>query len=287
MVTHKKKGNFRYPPRTSTELQKTSPIRKNSQIPLMNFQILSLRTFLVVSCPLYPPLQNYAVLGLSKTTPFWACPKRRRFGQNGVVLQILGFFLKKIYEKKGKFKKKKGKKKGEIGVAGATPCPKNGVAGPPHFWPRGGRTTPYRPYGGGRSHPRPLGVVRPPRKAKKKRKKKKEKNGFGILEVAGPPPRAWGWLRTPPTGRRGWPKPPPRAWGWSGHPQNPKPIFFVFFFGLSGWPDHPQRPGVASATPIRPVWGGRPPLGQKWGGPATPFFGQGVAPSFFFFFFLI
>jgi hypothetical protein len=49
---------------------------------------------------------------------------------------------------------------------------------------------------------------------------------------------------------------------------------------------------VASATPIRPVWGGRPPLGQKWGGRTTPFFGEGVAPatlisspSFFFFFF--
>jgi hypothetical protein len=44
---------------------------------------------------------------------------------------------------------------------------------------------------------------------------------------------------------------------------------------------------------MRPVWGGRPPLGQKWGGLTTPFFGQGVAPAtpisppFFFFNFLI
>jgi hypothetical protein len=64
--------------------------------------------------------------------------------------------------------------------------------------------------------------------------------------------------------------------------------FFFFFFSLSRWPDHPQRPGVASATPILPV---RPPLGQKWGGPATPFLGKGWlqpprnSPLFFFFFF--
>jgi hypothetical protein len=148
-----------------------------------------------------------------------------------------------------KNKKKKKKKKGEIGVAGATP---------------------YRLYGGGRSHPRPLGVVRPPRKAKKK-KKKNEKNGFGILGVAGPPPRAWGWLRTPPTGRRGWPKPPLALgpWGWSGHP---------------------ERPGVASATPIRPVWGGRHPLAKNGVVRPPHFLGKGwLQPPrfllFFFFFF--
>jgi hypothetical protein len=44
---------------------------------------------------------------------------------------------------------------------------------------------------------------------------------------------------------------------------------------------------VALATPIRPVWGWLPPLGQKWGGPATPFFGQGVAPATPIFFFLL
>jgi hypothetical protein len=114
-------------------------------------------------------------------------PKLRRFGQNGVVLQILGFFF--FNEKKKEIKKKKG----EIGVAPATP---------------------YRPYGGGRSHPRPLGVVRPPRKAKKKKKKRK-KMGLGF-------------------------------WGWPDHPQGP-----------GGGFGHPLRP--ASATPIRPVWGGQPP----------------------------
>jgi hypothetical protein len=40
----------------------------------------------------------------------------------------------------------------------------------------------------------------PKGKKKKKKKKKEEKNGFGILGVAGPPPRAWGWLQTPPRG---------------------------------------------------------------------------------------
>jgi hypothetical protein len=35
---------------------------------------------------------------------FWACPKRRRFGQNGIVLQILGFFF---YERKKEIKNNK------------------------------------------------------------------------------------------------------------------------------------------------------------------------------------
>jgi hypothetical protein len=92
-------------------------------------------------------------------------------------------------------------------------------------------------------------------------------------------------LWPPPTTGRWCPKPPPGPRGWFGHTQRPKPIFpFFFFFGLSGWPDHPQRPGVAS------VWGWpKPPLGQKWGGPATPFLGrEWLQPPrfpFFFFFF--
>jgi hypothetical protein len=57
--------------------------------------------------------------------PFWACPKRCRFGQNGVVLQILGFFF---FLKKKEIKKKKK----EIGVA-ATPFPKMGWPDHPIF----------------------------------------------------------------------------------------------------------------------------------------------------------
>jgi hypothetical protein len=56
--------------------------------------------------------------------------------------------------------------------------------------------------------------------------------------------------------------PPPKAWGGFGHPHTA---------GM-GWP--------------------KPPLGQKWGGPATPFLGRGwLQPPrftlFFFFFFSI
>jgi hypothetical protein len=55
--------------------------------------------------------------------------------------------------------------------------------------------------------------------------------------------------------------------------------FFFFFgpFGVAGPPPkawggfgHPHTAGMGWA---------KPPLGQKWGGPATPFFGQGVAPA--------
>jgi hypothetical protein len=122
-------------------------------------------------------------------------------------------------------------------VARATPCPKNGVTGPPHFWPRGGRPPYTGRMGVAEATPRPLVVVRPPRKAKKK-KKKNEKMGLGFW-VAEATPRPLGVVR-----------PLPKF-------QTHFFIFFFFFGGLSGWPDHPQRPRVASATPIRPVWGGR------------------------------
>jgi hypothetical protein len=70
------RGNFTFPTELPPIYKK--PPRKNSQIPPLNFQILSLRTLLVVNCLNYPSLQNYAVLGLPKTTSF--CPKRRSFG---------------------------------------------------------------------------------------------------------------------------------------------------------------------------------------------------------------
>jgi hypothetical protein len=182
-------------------------------------------------------------------------------------------------------------------VVGATPFPKVGWSDHPIFGQGVASATPYRPYGGGRSYPRPLGVVRPPQKAQKK-KKKKGKNGFWPLGVAGPPPRAWRWPKPPPTAGRGCPKPPPGPRGWSGHPQRPKPIFplfsFFFFLGLLGWPDHPQRPGVASATPIRPVWGGRSHPLAKNGVVRPPHFWEGGGSnhpdslfSFIFLFFII
>jgi hypothetical protein len=52
--------------------------------------------------------------------------------------------------------------------------------------------------------------------------------------VAGPPPKAWGWLRPPHTGRMGWPKPPLGQKG--GGPATP-------FLGK----------GVAPATPDFPL----------------------------------
>jgi hypothetical protein len=134
------------------------------------------------------------------------------------------------------------------------------------------------------------------------KKKKKEKNGFGILGVAGPPPRAWGWLRPPPTTGRWCPKPPPTTsrWcpkpppgprGWSGHPQNPKPFFFFFLAfrggrttpkGL-GWLRPPPygRYGVAD-HPLAKNGVVRPPhfLGKGWLQPPR------FLPLFCFFIFL-
>jgi hypothetical protein len=112
----------------------------------------------------------------SKTTPFWARPKRRRFGQNGVVLHFRFFFFfffflkkKKEIEKK---KKKKKKKEEEIGVAGATPFPKVGWPDHPIFGQGGGSNHPQRSVWGGRSHPQALGGGPATPKGKKKKKKK-------------------------------------------------------------------------------------------------------------------
>jgi hypothetical protein len=185
-------------------------------------------------------------------------------------------------------------------VAGATPFPKVGWPDHPIFGQGVASATPYRPYGGGRSHPRPLGVVRPPQKAqkKKKKKKKKEKMGFGL----------WGWPDHPlghGGGRSHHLRPAggvrshPQALGGGPATQRPKPIppppLFFFFWAFWGGRTTPKglgwlRPppygwyGVAKATP----W---PKMG--WSG--HPTFGKGVAPAtpillfffllFFFFFF--
>jgi hypothetical protein len=140
-------------------------------------------------------------------------------------LQILGFFF---FEKKKELKKKKRRRRrrrrGDRGVAGATPCQEMGWPDHPIFgqgvtepavwgWPK-----PPQAFGGGPATPKG-----------QKKKKKKRKNGFEILGVAGPPPRAWGWLRPTP-----WPK-----MGWSGHPISGQgvapatlrfPLLFFFFF---------------------------------------------------------
>jgi hypothetical protein len=117
-------------------------------------------------------------------------------------------------------------------VAGATPCPKNGVVRPPHFWPRGGWPPPYRPYGGGRSHPQAFGGGLATLKGQKK-KKKKEK-WFWDFGGDHPIPTVWGWL-----------KPPPKS-------QTHFSLFFFFFFFFFLMAFRGGR-----TTLIRLVWGGR------------------------------
>jgi hypothetical protein len=169
------------------------------------------------------------------------------------------------------------------------PCPKNGVAGPRHFWPRGGWPLHTGCMGVAEATPRPLGVVRPPRKAKKK--KKRSSNGFRILGVAGPPPRAWGWLRPAPIGYRGWLKPRP---GPKGGPATPKGQTHSSFFW---WPFRVVGPPLRAWGWLRP-WGGRshplaknavvrPPhfLGKGWFQPPRFPFCVFFVFLFFFFFF--
>jgi hypothetical protein len=110
------------------------------------------------------------------------------------------------------------------GVAGATPYGRSG-GGRTTPWPRGWSGHPQKPkkkktkygfwpFGGGRTTPLAMRVVRPP------------------------PNRLWGWLQ-PPLGQK---------WGGRSHPPWPShpPISFpLFFFGLLGvagpppWPSHP------------------------------------------------
>jgi hypothetical protein len=174
-----------------------------------------------------------------------------------------------LFENKKEIKKEKRKKKGEIGVAGATPCPKNGMAGPPHFWPRGGRPPHTGCMGVAEATLGLWGWSGHPERPKKKK-------GKWVLAFGG----GFGHHLPVLGGGRSHPQ---VLGGGPTTPKIPNPFFHFFFWGLLGWSDYPQRPGVALATPIQSVWGGRPPLGQKWGGPATP-----ISPFFFFssFFFI-
>jgi hypothetical protein len=163
------------------------------------------------------------------TLPFTS--KRRSFGPFLILVFFFFFFF--FFKKKKKKKKKKGRPKmgwsghpifGQ-GVASATPKGHQEKKKKKTKWVcavGGGRTTP-KALGGGPAtpydHTQALGggPATP--------------NGtnpflfffffffsWWPFGVAGPPPKAWGWLRPPHTGRMGWPKPPPIS------------LFFFFFF---------------------------------------------------------
>jgi hypothetical protein len=202
-------------------------------------------------------------------------PKLRHFGlvQNGVVLQILVFFF---FEKKKEIEKKKKKKKEE----------KKGWLEPPLAQKMGWPDHPIFGQGVAEATPGLWGWSGHPERPKKK--KKNVKMGFGLWGWPDHPLGLGGGFGTPPTGRRGWLRP----LGVVRPPPKSQTHFFLFFFFFFFWPF-----GVAGPPPKawggfghlhKAVWGWpKPPLGQKWGGPATPFFGQGVAlatPFFLFFF---
>jgi hypothetical protein len=127
-------------------------------------------------------------------------------------------------------------------------------------------------------------------KRPKKKNKKRSCNGFGLLGVAGPPPRAWG----------GFGHPLPAVGGGFGHaqalgggPATPKgqthsSVFFFFFFvAFRGGRTTPKGLGVASATPIRPIWGGQShPLAKNGVVRPPHFLGKEpprfLPPTFFF-----
>jgi hypothetical protein len=132
--------------------------------------------------------------------------------------------------------------------------------------------TPYQPYGGGQSYPRPLGVVRPPRKATKKKQ-----NKMGLS--------CWGWPGHPqgPGGGFG---PYDHTQALGGGPATPNSSNPFRFFFFSWWPF-----GVAGPPPK--AWGGfghphtagmgwpKPPLGQKWSGSSHPGRDFSPPPPFF------
>jgi hypothetical protein len=180
-------------------------------------------------------------------------PKLRRFGQNGVVLEILGFFFLMKKRRKIKIKifffKKKKKGGGEIGVAGhpipaawGWPKPPQAFGGGPAtpkgpkkkkkntkkmglgFWgwpdhpqgPGGCFGHPLQPVGGVRSHPQALGGG--PATPKVPNPFFSFFFFFFPFGVAGPPPKAWGGFGHPHAAGMGWPATPWPKMGWSDHP---------------------------------------------------------------------
>jgi hypothetical protein len=138
------------------------------------FQILSLRTLLEKSA-------HYTLH--SKTTPFWACPKRRSFGQ--FLIFVFCFFLRKTLKEK--------KKKGEIGGGWSHPLAQK--------W--GGRTTPFLakgwlwpPHVAGMGWPKPPPGLWGWSGHPESHQEKKKKNEMGLC-------------------RWGWPDHSLRAWVWS------------------------------------------------------------------------
>jgi hypothetical protein len=101
----------------------------------------------------------------------------------------------------------------------------------------------------------------------------------------------WGWPDHPlgPGGGFGHPLPAVGGGFSHDHPQRPKLIFpSFFFFGPFGVAGPPQKAWGGFGHPHTAGMGWpKPPLGKKWGGPATPLLGRGwlQPPRFFFFFF--
>jgi hypothetical protein len=171
-------------------------------------------------------------------------------------------------------------------VAGATPCPKNGEAGPPHFWPRGGRPPHTGRMGVAEATPGLWGWSGHPERPKKKKKPKKMGLGF------------WGWPDHPlgpgggfghhHTAHMGVASATPRPLGVVRPPPKSQTHFFRFFFFLAfrggrttpkglGWLRPPPygRYGVAG-HPLAKNEVVRPPhfLGKGWLQPPRflPFF---------------
>jgi hypothetical protein len=138
--------------------------------------------------------------------------------------------------------------------------------------------TPYGRYGVAEATPKPLGVVRPPPKAKT--------HSFFLSFLA-----FGGGLTTPKGLGVASATLYQPVWGGQSHPQalegdsatpkSPNLAFFLFF-----WPFRVAKPPPrAEATPYRPYW-------PKIGWSDHPIFGQGggwshPSPSFFFFFFFL
>jgi hypothetical protein len=109
------------------------------------------------------------------------------------------------------------------------------VAGPPHFWPRGGFGHPHTAVWGWPKPPQAFGGGSATSKGHQEQQQKSGKMGLSY-------------------------------WGWFGHPQNPKPIARSFLFFLAfrgGWTTPKSHPHTASmgwpATPWPKMgWSGHP-----------------------------